>query len=83
MISDEESIPDGWKYQKNSLQLLNGYHFCLFIKADHSIVTLEPELNSHKKLAYVVFTSGTTGPSKLVKVPHSCIVPNILDLRYK
>jgi len=32
-------------------------------------------------LAYVMTTSGTTGMPKLVKVPHQCIVPNILHLR--
>ncbi|KAK2182144.1 hypothetical protein NP493_365g02049 [Ridgeia piscesae] len=31
-------------------------------------------------LAYVMTTSGTTGMPKLVKVPHQCIVPNILHL---
>ncbi|XP_022247333.1 acyl-CoA synthetase family member 4-like isoform X2 [Limulus polyphemus] len=33
------------------------------------------------KLAYLIQTSGTTGIPKVVKVPHSCIVPNILHLR--
>ncbi|KAM4628669.1 beta-alanine-activating enzyme [Polymixia lowei] len=32
-------------------------------------------------LAYVLHTSGTTGLPKIVRVPHKCIVPNILDLR--
>ncbi|XP_014662072.1 PREDICTED: acyl-CoA synthetase family member 4-like [Priapulus caudatus] len=32
-------------------------------------------------LAYAITTSGTTGSPKIVFVPHSCIVPNILDLR--
>ncbi|XP_041081198.1 beta-alanine-activating enzyme isoform X2 [Polyodon spathula] len=32
-------------------------------------------------LAYVLHTSGTTGLLKIVRVPHSCIVPNILHLR--
>ncbi|XP_065828359.1 beta-alanine-activating enzyme-like isoform X2 [Oscarella lobularis] len=31
-------------------------------------------------LAYVMSTSGSTGEPKLVKVPHECIVPNIVDL---
>lgn len=33
-------------------------------------------------LAYVMQTSGTTGESKAVKVPHRCIVPNVTDLRW-
>ncbi|MGH0157829.1 UNVERIFIED_CONTAM: hypothetical protein FKN15_065100 [Acipenser sinensis] len=32
-------------------------------------------------LAYVLHTSGTTGLPKIVRVPHRCIVPNILHLR--
>ena len=31
-------------------------------------------------VAYVVHTSGTTGNPKSVRVPHCCLVPNILDL---
>ncbi|XP_037325420.2 beta-alanine-activating enzyme isoform X2 [Pungitius pungitius] len=32
-------------------------------------------------LAYVMHTSGTTGDPKIVRVPHKCILPNILHLR--
>ncbi|XP_062348793.1 beta-alanine-activating enzyme isoform X3 [Cinclus cinclus] len=32
-------------------------------------------------LAYVLHTSGTTGIPKIVRVPHRCIVPNILHLK--
>ncbi|KAM9357795.1 beta-alanine-activating enzyme [Symphorus nematophorus] len=35
----------------------------------------------HTDLAYVLHTSGTTGLPKIVRVPHKCIVPNILHLR--
>ncbi|XP_030583289.1 beta-alanine-activating enzyme isoform X2 [Archocentrus centrarchus] len=35
----------------------------------------------HRDLAYVLHTSGTTGFPKTVKVPHKCILPNILHLR--
>ncbi|XP_037830248.1 beta-alanine-activating enzyme isoform X2 [Kryptolebias marmoratus] len=31
--------------------------------------------------AYVLHTSGTTGPPRTVRVPHECILPNILHLR--
>lgn len=48
----------------------------------------EPRADSEKatplpghKIAYVMQTSGTTGEPKTVKVPHRCIVPNILHLR--
>ena len=39
-------------------------------------------VNWSKNLAYVMQTSGTTGAPKAVFVPHSCIVPNILHLRW-
>ncbi|XP_034736790.1 beta-alanine-activating enzyme [Etheostoma cragini] len=35
----------------------------------------------HGDLAYVLHTSGTTGLPKIVRVPHKCILPNILHLR--
>ncbi|XP_029171037.1 LOW QUALITY PROTEIN: beta-alanine-activating enzyme [Nylanderia fulva] len=31
--------------------------------------------------AYAIATSGSTGAPKVVKVPHSCILPNITDLK--
>ncbi len=34
-------------------------------------------------IAYIMFTSGSTGEPKLVRVPHCCILPNILDIRYR
>lgn len=41
-----------------------------------------PELeNQAEELAYVLHTSGTTGLPKIVKVPHKCIVPNIVHIR--
>ncbi|KAF5900525.1 acyl-CoA synthetase family member 4 isoform X2, partial [Clarias magur] len=33
-----------------------------------------------QELAYILHTSGTTGLPKIVKVPHKCIVPNIVHL---
>ncbi|CAN7940705.1 unnamed protein product, partial [Ixodes pacificus] len=32
-------------------------------------------------MAYIMWTSGSTGEPKTVQVPHSCIVPNVLHLR--
>lgn len=37
---------------------------------------------SQRDWAYVLHTSGTTGPPKTVRVPHECILPNILHLRW-
>ncbi|KAG8134937.1 hypothetical protein E2320_008002 [Naja naja] len=39
------------------------------------------DVREKHSLAYVLHTSGTTGLPKIVKVPHKCIVPNILHLR--
>ncbi|XP_041646603.1 beta-alanine-activating enzyme [Cheilinus undulatus] len=41
----------------------------------------ELEGHGHADLAYVLHTSGTTGVPKTVRVPHRCILPNILHLR--
>ncbi|GFN94232.1 acyl-CoA synthetase family member 4-like [Plakobranchus ocellatus] len=35
----------------------------------------------YNDLAYCITTSGTTNKPKIVRVPHTCIVPNILHLR--
>uniref|UniRef100_A0A914W2S5 AMP-dependent synthetase/ligase domain-containing protein n=1 Tax=Plectus sambesii TaxID=2011161 RepID=A0A914W2S5_9BILA len=32
-------------------------------------------------IAYVMQTSGTTGTPKIIRVPHTCILPNIIDFR--
>nr|XP_055041777.1 beta-alanine-activating enzyme [Misgurnus anguillicaudatus] len=37
--------------------------------------------HQREPLAYILHTSGTTGLPKTVKVPHKCIVPNIIHLR--
>ena len=44
--------------------------------SDNSVSTSNPF-----QFAYVMQTSGTTGGPKTVKVPHRCIVPNIISLR--
>jgi len=40
-----------------------------------------PLLETTSSHAYIIETSGSTGESKLVVVPHQCIIPNIEDLR--
>ncbi|XP_069056937.1 beta-alanine-activating enzyme isoform X2 [Pleurodeles waltl] len=39
------------------------------------------DIQQKLSLAYVLHTSGTTGTPKIVRVPHKCIIPNILHLR--
>ncbi|XP_046905585.1 beta-alanine-activating enzyme isoform X3 [Hypomesus transpacificus] len=48
--------------------------------ADLSAQGSGPGNVSQGELAYVLHTSGTTGLPKIVRVPHKCIVPNILHL---
>ncbi|KAJ7326716.1 hypothetical protein JRQ81_016475 [Phrynocephalus forsythii] len=39
------------------------------------------DVRQKHSIAYILHTSGTTGLPKIVKVPHKCIVPNIVHLR--
>lgn len=58
--------------------LLRKLQFSLFriTRSDKCVIEWD------KSLAYVMQTSGTTGEPKAVFVPHSCIVPNVLHLRF-
>ncbi|KAI4892535.1 hypothetical protein NFI96_024695 [Prochilodus magdalenae] len=47
----------------------------------HSSAAALTSVHQGEELAYVLHTSGTTGLPKIVKVPHKCIVPNIIHLR--
>ena len=46
-----------------------------------SSIALESETSNSLGFAYIMQSSGTTGEAKAVKVPHCCIVPNIIDIR--
>ncbi|KAM9143776.1 beta-alanine-activating enzyme isoform 3-T4 [Pangshura tecta] len=39
------------------------------------------DVRQQHSLAYILHTSGTTGIPRIVRVPHKCIVPNILHLQ--
>lgn len=43
--------------------------------------SMTKDIQQRETLAYVLHTSGTTGLPKIVKVPHRCIMPNIIHLR--
>ncbi|XP_071343014.1 beta-alanine-activating enzyme [Trachinotus anak] len=49
--------------------------------ADLCDTAVVEKVSGHIDLAYVLHTSGTTGLPKIVRVPHKCILPNILHLR--
>ena len=76
-----------WKYSFSShdckvelirSEVLDANGFLLVRK----LPSIDPEVvkNNPLGLAYVMQSSGTTGDPKAVRVPHSCIVPNIADL---
>ena len=52
--------------------------FCEQVAAAWGVPAVPPSLP-----AYTLRTSGTTGEPKTIRVPHCCIVPNIVDLRKK
>lgn len=51
------------------------------IPAIKPVVYARPHPLKSASVAYVMHTSGTTGSSVPVHVPHCCITPNVLDLR--
>ena len=65
-----------FKFYENDLLTRNG-----FVLLKIASVELAVKREGAVPLAYVMQTSGTTGEPKTVKVPHSCIIPNINHLR--
>jgi long-subunit acyl-CoA synthetase (AMP-forming) len=64
-------------------RFLHDVEFSILKVTNRNLCRNEPcVVNWCKNLAYVMQTSGTTGAPKAVFVPHSCIVPNILHLRW-
>lgn len=78
LLTDSEALSaSGWRRVKQVS--LVGVKLSLLIRGD--MLPSREALTGEPEIAYVVFTSGSTGQAKLVRVPHSCIVPNIVDLR--
>ena len=79
IIADTEEGIFGWKLV-SKLTIRNTHKLFIFQQNvfQDTISSISPEWN----IAYVIHTSGSTGTPKAVRVPHSCVLPNILDLRY-
>ena len=71
---------ESWELKKKST-LLKSLTPISFLKKQFENVQPKCAYPEKYKIAYVVHTSGSTGSPKVVRVPHSCIIPNIVDLR--
>lgn len=81
IISDSENIMVGWKIA-SKLILLGTHELYIFQESHPTSEAVVNPLPEEWTIAYLIHTSGSTGVPKIVRVPHSCILPNILDLRY-
>lgn len=62
-------------WETHNLQCEDFSEYLVFKFCDEAVIPKDTGL------AYCITTSGTTGSPKVVRVPHQCIVPNIVDLR--
>ena len=53
---------------------------CIYLIKVKNVQKQDTQKVKQNYYAYAISTSGSTGTPKVVKVLHSCIVPNILDL---
>lgn len=60
-------------------EVLDASGFLLVRKLSSSL-KVDVEGTNSLGLAFIMQTSGTTGEPKSIKVPHCCILPNIIDL---
>lgn len=80
ILSDNEDEILEWQTTAH-ITLLGLYKLKIFQKSQQT-KPVSLSLPLEWSIAYLVYTSGSTGAPKIVRVPHSCIIPNILDLRY-
>lgn len=69
----------GWQFF-TKITLLGMCELNIFQESP-SLKRVDFPLPEEWNIAYMIHTSGSTGAPKTVRVPHSCILPNILDLR--
>ncbi|XP_043918422.1 beta-alanine-activating enzyme [Protopterus annectens] len=79
-----------WKTEAGQYTLRSPKRAKAKLNATSEFSEQKPKASNHTKcmdwkqpgcLAYILHTSGTTGMPKIVRVPHTCIVPNIQHLR--
>lgn len=80
ILSDNEDEILEWQTTAH-ITLLGLYKLKIFQKSQQT-KPVSLSLPLEWSMAYLVYTSGSTGAPKIVRVPNSCIIPNILDLRY-
>ncbi|KAI9552408.1 hypothetical protein GHT06_022774 [Daphnia sinensis] len=79
IITDYKKEISGWQFS-TKITLLGVHELHVFEECP-SLKRVVFPLPDEWNVAYVIHTSGSTGTPKTVCVPHSCILPNILDLR--
>lgn len=82
IITDSERFfeTEIWEFKKK-LTIFEGFSPFSFLQKHNGNIQTESIYPEEYKIAYIVHTSGSTGAPKVVHVPHSCIIPNINDLR--
>ena len=88
VVSEEESLSkDSSCVKKGDSSTTKRCHSVPHCKDIEDVPKIKPVIYSRShplrsaSIAYVMHTSGTTGPCTPVHVPHCCITPNILDLQ--
>lgn len=77
IVTDYEICILEWKLLAK-VKLFGSYDVYIFCE---ELIAPALVLSKEWRIAYLVSTSGTTGQPKIVRVPESCILPNILDLQ--
>ncbi|KAK7097519.1 hypothetical protein V1264_004482 [Littorina saxatilis] len=69
------------KFQTTVLQSTELQYLGFYLVRLQPLTGGEEHVQHVSGLAYCITTSGTTGTPKIVRVPHSCIAPNVSDFR--
>lgn len=66
---------------RNSLEVFGQNFYFRKTKSESAIRMLKDNNDPMNRLCYTITTSGTTGQKKIVRVPYSCIKPNVVGLQ--